>query len=190
MKTLLQNGPKEQQGFTLIELVIVIIILGILAATAAPKFINLTGDAREATLHGIAGAINSANTLTFSKFLIKTCSRVGCMDDETKTLLHHGVYYAGSWDVGHPADPRPEVLEGINLDTAEWTYALVRNGGTKRDSLYLTPRSILALVSNATAHNAANATKIIAKNCYLKYTSNHKTGSITPASTEVITSGC
>ena len=41
---------KRQQGFTLIELVVVIIILGILAVTAAPKFINLQGDARLSAL--------------------------------------------------------------------------------------------------------------------------------------------
>ncbi|MGL4893853.1 MAG: type II secretion system protein, partial [Shewanella sp.] len=44
---------KKQQGFTLIELVVVIIILGILAVTAAPKFINLQGDARVSALNGL-----------------------------------------------------------------------------------------------------------------------------------------
>ena len=194
MNALVQNGQQEQKGFTLIELVIVIIILGILAATVVPKFIDLTGDAHAATLNGIAGAINSANSLTYGKTLIKKCpvKYSGCMDEETKTLLHNGSYYAGSWDIGHPADPRPEVLEGIDLDTTEWTYMLVRNAGTKVDSLYLTPRPILALVSNAYAPTAAqgkNATKIIATNCYLKYTSNYKTQFDT-ASTEVTSSGC
>jgi MSHA pilin protein MshA len=50
---------KKQQGFTLIELVIVIVILGILAATAAPKFIDLSTDARIATLKGMQGAMSS-----------------------------------------------------------------------------------------------------------------------------------
>ena len=44
---------KRSAGFTLIELVIVIIILGILAVTAAPKFLNLRGGARESTLKGM-----------------------------------------------------------------------------------------------------------------------------------------
>jgi MSHA pilin protein MshA len=58
---------QKQQGFTLIELVVVIIILGILAVTAAPKFINLQGDARASALAGVKGAIQGANTLVYSK---------------------------------------------------------------------------------------------------------------------------
>ena len=57
----------KQQGFTLIELIIVIIILGILSATAAPKFINLKGDALKSTLDGFQGALKGANTLVISK---------------------------------------------------------------------------------------------------------------------------
>ena len=58
---------KRQQGFTLIELVVVIIILGILAVTAAPKFINLQGDARASAIQGMKGAIQGANSLVYSK---------------------------------------------------------------------------------------------------------------------------
>ena len=58
---------QKQQGFTLIELVVVIIILGILAVTAAPKFINLQGDARLSALSGMKAAIQGANTLVYSK---------------------------------------------------------------------------------------------------------------------------
>jgi len=58
---------KRQQGFTLIELVVVIIILGILAVTAAPKFINLQSDARASAIQGLKGAIQGANSLVYSK---------------------------------------------------------------------------------------------------------------------------
>ena len=58
---------QKQQGFTLIELVVVIIILGILAVTAAPKFINLQGDARVSALSGMKAAVQGANTLVYSK---------------------------------------------------------------------------------------------------------------------------
>lgn len=58
---------KRQQGFTLIELVVVIIILGILAVTAAPKFINLQSDARVSALSGLKASIQGANSLVYSK---------------------------------------------------------------------------------------------------------------------------
>jgi len=61
---------KKQNGFTLIELVVVIIILGILAVTAAPKFINLQSDARASTVKGLEAAIKGADTLINSKSLI------------------------------------------------------------------------------------------------------------------------
>ncbi len=64
-------NEKQQQGFTLIELVVVIVILGVLAVTAAPKFINLQDDARTATLQGVKAAMESAAAMVYSKSLIK-----------------------------------------------------------------------------------------------------------------------
>ncbi|MCR9421970.1 type II secretion system protein [Vibrio sp. RM-69-4] len=62
---------KRQNGFTLIELVVVIVILGILAVTAAPRFLNLQNDAREATLQGLAGAIQGAAGIVYGKAAIE-----------------------------------------------------------------------------------------------------------------------
>lgn len=56
----IQNINIKQRGFTLIELVVVIVILGILAATAVPRFANLTDQANAAVAQGVLGAIFSS----------------------------------------------------------------------------------------------------------------------------------
>mgnify|MGYP000382546049 CR=1 FL=1 len=65
-----KNLMKQQQGFTLIELVMVIVILGILSAVAMPKFIDLQGSARLSSLSGALGAVKSASSIAHSAWLV------------------------------------------------------------------------------------------------------------------------
>ncbi|GLP97379.1 type IV pilin protein [Paraferrimonas sedimenticola] len=107
---------KQQKGFTLIELVVVIIILGVLAVTAAPKFINLQDDAKVSALSGAKGALQSANNLVHAKYQI-----------EKANGTHNGTDVDGIpvSSSGYVNVTSSAVAAAISIDSGEWAVAPV-----------------------------------------------------------------
>jgi len=90
---------KKQKGFTLIELIVVIVILGILAVAAAPKFIDMSRDARLSTLKGMEAALKSGADLVYSKALLEGRTEGGdTITDAGDIIQIHSGYPVGFWN--------------------------------------------------------------------------------------------
>ena len=125
-----------QRGFTLIELVVVIVILGILAATALPKFVDLGSDARTAHIKQLEGSIESAIAVWHSKAVVG-----GCATNSSFNLTVDGVVYS-FWrcypDGGNTTGHNGEISTIVNYDTSLFTISYA-NGTNTTFSLNTAP---------------------------------------------------
>ncbi|WP_318412914.1 type II secretion system protein [Photobacterium leiognathi] len=160
----------KQKGFTLIELVVVIVILGILAVTAAPKFLNLQNDARNASLQGLKGAIQGAASIVYGKAAIdgieSTAKGSNIQVDDITT------------NYGYPTADANGIVKAVNglESNGDWIGAV--SGSTGTGSYLVTFDNLVAAGSNAAT--------IAATGCYVEYNAADVSNA---ASTLAITSG-
>ncbi|WP_318418608.1 type II secretion system protein [Photobacterium leiognathi] len=154
---------KRQGGFTLIELVVVIVILGILAVTAAPKFMNLQNDARKASLEGLKGSIQGAAGIVYGKSAIEGKES---LDGSSANVTVGNTNIPVSF--GYPKATSAALELAVNGLSTDWAC----KNGTEADS-------ILCSFKNNTEWAADNG-------CYVQY-KQAKSASEAASTTVVVT---
>ena len=198
------KGYVKQEGFTLIELIVVIVILGILAVTAAPKFIDLQGDARASALQGLAGAMKGAATLVHGKALVankvsSSGNQYVCIGSTSQSSCNQSSKDAVQVKCGFPDATEDGILRALDGTfstdgNSDWTYKVKKWGKKPTD-----PTQILVSVKGMTFPDAyqSNVSDTYTNQCYVFYntpcyeaTDSQHNGNLGGIQIKVFTDGC
>ncbi|KAE8177439.1 type II secretion system protein [Photobacterium carnosum] len=151
----------RNKGFTLIELVVVIVILGILAVVAAPKFMGLQREARIADLKGLEGSLKAANEMVYAKAAMKGLEHSSFSEintSENKLEINGRDVILDFW---HIVPGKSNIKTIIDISEKDWNIQ-GGNNKTPRFSSYMTPKT-------ASGFNGKNSEVVKKSKCYLSY---------------------
>ncbi|MCG3884491.1 type II secretion system protein [Photobacterium leiognathi] len=119
---------QKNKGFSLIELVAVIVVLGIIAVTAVPKFMNVQNDAKNATVHGLKSALNSAMSISYGKAAI-----AGIESSPEGTIEINNEQIKTRY--GYPEGTLNGIAKTINYDLDKWN--LIETPGARKGIIFV-----------------------------------------------------
>jgi MSHA pilin protein MshA len=168
---------QQQSGFTLIELIIVIVILGILAVTAAPKFIDIQGDATASTLKGVRAALQGGSQLVYAKSAIASNQR-----DATGNIVIGGQTVPTIYGYPSASVTSTNIAGWVDIGT---DFQLVNGSGGNADGVSPASGSFAITPVNGNTEDDYSAN---AQSCHVLYTQSSGLG-VAPVIT-VVTNGC